>query len=92
MSKRLFELGQIVATPGALELLEKHGMTPMQLLQRHVTGDFGDLCDEDKEANNEAIWNEERILSSYKINETDKIWIITEADRSTSCCLLPEEY
>jgi hypothetical protein len=92
MSKQLFNLGQIVATPGALALLEKHNMTPMQFLQRHVTGDFGELCDEDREANNEAIWNEERILSSYKINETDKIWIITEADRSTSSCLLPEEY
>lgn len=92
MSKQLFNLGRVVATPGALRLLEKHSMTPMQFLKRHVTGDFGDLCDEDKEANNEAIWNEERILSSYKINETDKIWIITEADRSTSCCLLPEEY
>ena len=92
MSKQLFNLGQIVATPSALALLEKHSLTPMQLLQRHVTGDFGDPCDEDKEANNEAIWNEERILSSYKISETDKIWIITEADRSTSCCLLPEEY
>ena len=92
MSKQLFNLGQIVATPGALALLEKHSLTPMQFLQRHVTGDFGELCDEDREANNEAIWNGERILSSYKINETDKIWIITEADRSTSCCLLPEEY
>ena len=92
MSKRLFELGQIVATPGALELLERHSMTLMQFLQRHVTGDFGDLCAEDKEANNEAIWNGERILSSYKINATDKLWIITEADRSSTCCLLPEEY
>lgn len=94
MSKQLFNLGQIVATPGALALLEKHNMTPMQFLQRHCCGDFGELCAEDKEANNEAIWNGERILSSYRINEseTDKIWIITEADRSTSCCLLPEEY
>ncbi|PHQ34819.1 hypothetical protein [Rhodopirellula bahusiensis] len=91
MSKRLFNLGQIVATPGALEFLERHSMTSMQLLQRHVTGDFGDLGDEDKESNNEAIWNEERILSSYKIGD-DKIWIITEADRSSTCCLLPEEY
>lgn len=91
MSKRLFELGQVVATPGALELLERHSMTPMQFVQRHVTGDFGDLFEEDKDANNEAIWNEERILSSYKIGD-DKIWIITEADRSSTCCLLPEEY
>lgn len=92
MSKQLFSLGQVVATPGALELLERNSMTPMQLLQRHVTGDFGDLCEEDKESNNEAIWNEERILSSYKINDSDRLWVITEADRSSTCCLLPEEY
>lgn len=92
MSKRLFELGQIVATPGALKLLERHSKTPMEFLQKHVCGNFGDLCAEDKEANNEAICNGERILSSYKINGTDKLWIITEADRSSTCCLLPEEY
>ena len=91
MSKRLFELGQIVATPGALELLEAHSMTPMQFLQRHVTGDFGDLCDEDKEANNEAIWNEERILSSYKINETTSCGSSLKLTVQL-CCLLPEEY
>jgi hypothetical protein len=92
MSKRLFELGQIVATPGALELLERHSKTPMEFLQKHVCGFFGDLCQDDLDANNEAIWNEERILSSYKISETDRLWVITEADRSSTCCLLPEEY
>lgn len=91
MSKRLFSLGQVVATQPALQLLEKHNLTPMLFLQRHCTGDFGDLCEEDKDANNEAIWNGERILSSYKIGD-EKIWIITEADRSSTCCLLPEEY
>jgi hypothetical protein len=92
MSKQLFELGSVVATPGALELLKRHSMTPIQLLQRHVSGDFGDLCDDDKEANNEAIWDEARVFSSYQIGEADKIWVITEADRSSTCCLLPEEY
>ncbi|MCC9602862.1 hypothetical protein LOC67_20115 [Stieleria sp. JC731] len=92
MSKRLFSLGQIVSTPGALELLEKHNLNALHFIQKHVTGSFGEICDEDREANNEAIWNGERILSSYKINETDKIWIITEADRSSTCLLLPEEY
>lgn len=92
MCKRLFSLGQVVTTPGALALLEKHNLTPMQFLQRHVTGDFGDLSQEDSDANNEAIWNEERILSSYKINESDRLWVISEADRSSTCCLLPEEY
>ena len=92
LSKQLFNLGQVVATPGALEFFKRHSMTPMQFLQRHIRGDFGDLRQDDLDANNEAIWNGGRILSSYKINETDKIWIITEADRSSTCCLLPEEY
>lgn len=91
MSKQLFQLGSVVATPGALEFLGRHSMTPMQFLQRHVTGDFGDLCEEDREANNEAIWNGERILSSYKIGD-EKLWVITEADRSSTCLLKPDEY
>ena len=89
MTKPLFKLGKIVATPGALDFLERQTIT--QLLQRHVTGDFGDLCAEDKEANHEAIESAERILSSYKVGDS-KVWIITEADRSSTCCLLPEEY
>ncbi|QDV69058.1 hypothetical protein Poly24_27720 [Rosistilla carotiformis] len=92
MSKQLFNLGSVVATPGALRLMEKHSMTPMQFLQRHVTGDFGDLDEGDKELNNEAIWNDERILSSYKLNETDTLWVITEADRSSTCVLEPSDY
>lgn len=92
MSKRLFELGQIVATPGALELLERHSKTPMEFLQKHACGDFGNLCRDDLDANNEAIWNGERILSSYNLSDSDRLWVITEADRSSTCCLLPEEY
>ncbi|MCD0459539.1 hypothetical protein [Roseiconus lacunae] len=91
MSKRLFSLGQVVSTPGALELLDKHNMSPMQFLVRHVSGDYGDLCDEDKEANNEAIWNEERVLSSYMIGN-EKVYVITEADRSSTTILLSNEY
>ena len=91
MSKHLFELGKVTATVGAMALFKKQSVTPIQFLRRHVTGDFGDLCDEDKEANNEAIWNEGRIVSSYKI-DNHKIWIITEGDRSSTCCLLPKEY
>ena len=91
MSNRLFNLGQVVATQPALQLLEKHNLTPMQFLQRHCTGDFGDLCEEDKEANNEAIWNEERILSSYGVGD-QKLWLITEADRSSTTLLISSEY
>ena len=91
MSKRLFNLGRVFGTPAALAILEKNNLTPMQFLERHVTGDFGDLCDEDKEANNEAIWNEERILSAYMVGD-QKIYVITEADRSSTTLLISSEY
>ena len=68
----MFALGQIVATPGSLELLSRLGLNPARFLQRHVTGDWGDLCAEDKEANTLALKEEARIFSSYKLNKTDK--------------------
>ena len=88
---RLFNLGTVVATPAALAFLGKHSLTPMQLLQRHVTGDFGDLCDEDRQLNHDAIKNGERVFSAYEIGG-DKLYLITEADRSSTCCLLANEY
>lgn len=88
----MFNLGQIVATPGALEALQRASQTPEVFLRRHVTGDWGDLDDDDKKANLDAIRDESRILSSYKTNLSETIWIITEADRSSTCLLLPEEY
>jgi hypothetical protein len=91
--KPLFPLGQIVATPNALALLTKTGVTPLSLIHRHVIGDFGDVCDEDKRANLQALKDETRIFSGYLIgSEGDKIWVITEADRSVTTLLLPEDY
>lgn len=87
-----FELGQVVATPGALEAIIRNGITPATLLNRHAQGDFGDLSEEDRQLNEEAITDGSRILSSYSLQDGTKIWIITEADRSSSCLLLPEEY
>ena len=87
----LFPSGRIVATPGAISLLDLHEVQPHSLLRRHQAGDFGDLCEDDKQANIDAIATGERVLSSYQIGE-DKIWIITEADRSSTCLLLPEDY
>lgn len=92
MSTAKFSLGQTVATPGALEALQKTGQSPMEFLSRHVGGDWGDLCDEDKEANEEALIHGGRIFSAYHLNDGEKIWIITEADRSSTCVLLPSEY
>lgn len=90
-SGQLFALGQIVATPGALALLEQEGADAISLLTRHVQGDFGEVPEEDERANHRAVRDGLRILSSYSLGG-DAIWIITEADRSSTCLLLPSEY
>ena len=89
---RLFSLGQIVATPGALEALAECGQPASGFLVRHALGDWGERCDEDRQANDEAVADDLRILSAYRLNDGTKIWIITEADRSATTVLLPEEY
>lgn len=89
--QRLFALGQVVSTPNALAFAHKNQIDLGQLLTRHQTGDWGDLEDEDKESNEEALINATRIFSSYSIAE-DKIWIITEADRSFTTLLMPSDY
>lgn len=89
----LFQLGQVVATPGALRAMEENNIDSLGLLQRHVNGDWGCVPEEDARENQHSIEKGYRILSSYKLNARgDKLWIITEADRSSTCMLLPEEY
>ncbi len=88
----LFELGKVVGTPSAIKKLEEAKLTPSDLLDRHVHGDYGDLHEEDREANELAVKDGERILSSYPIPGHVRIWIITEADRSSTTLLLPHEY
>jgi hypothetical protein len=90
--KPLFDLGQLVATPGALAALEKSGETPMEFLSRHVRGDWGELPEEDKTENQYSLEKGFRLLSSYRTTANDKIWVITEANRSHTTLLLPEEY
>lgn len=90
--KPQFGLGQIVATPGALEALEKNSQSASEFLQRHARCDWGDVDAEDAEANNLALSDGSRLLSSYHLKDGSKLWVITEADRSSSCCLLPSEY
>ena len=93
MTAVLFPLGSIVATPGALALLTDAGVNPAELLQRHRRGDWGEVPDEDARENEVSVGRGFRILSSYRVgNEVTRIWIITEADRSSTCLLLPEEY
>ena len=84
-------LGQVVATPGALKLLRKVREHPFEYLARHATGDGGELCAFDRRQNHIALREGYRVLSSYPIGE-ERVWIITEADRSITTILLPEEY
>ncbi len=85
-------LGKLVATPGALEELRKCGVTPLSLVIRHASGDWGDTHEEDAGLNDEALINGDRILSVYKLTDEVTIWIITEWDRSVTTILLPSEY
>ena len=87
-----FELGQIVATPGALAALKKAGQQPGEFLTRHVHREWGDLDEEDRKENEYSLEHGFRLLSAYKTNTGDRLWIITEADCSVTTLLLPEEY
>ena len=90
-----FQTGQVVATLGALRMLQQVGVAPMTLLARHVFGDWGDLCEQDKAANDLAVTIGDRIFSSYAVGagmSATKVWVITEANRASTCLLLPEEY
>ena len=97
-TKRLFDLGVIVATPGALEATSHEYR--LACLKRHVTGDWGCTCAEDRAVNDDAVKTGERILSAYPLDPAkpsegfgaNTLWIITERDRSVTTFLLPEEY
>lgn len=91
MSPVRFPLGHVVATPDALALLERHGANARDLLSRHQQGDWGDVDREDAAMNDHAIDNGERTFSVYALGN-DRIWIITECDRSVTTILLPEDY
>jgi hypothetical protein len=84
-------LGRVLATPGALKLLTDAGAHPFELLARHATGDWGELCAFDRHQNEIALRDGYRVLSAYPIG-TEHVWVITEADRSITTILLPEEY
>jgi hypothetical protein len=84
-------LGRVVATPAALKLLLETGEHPVDYLARHATGDWGELCAFDRRQNEIALRDGYRVLSSYPVGK-ERVWIITEADRSVTTILLPEEY
>ena len=84
-------LGRVVATPGALKLLMESRVHPFNYLARHAAGDWGDLCVFDRRQNQIALREGYRIFSSYAVS-AESVWVITEADRSVTTILLPEEY
>jgi len=84
-------LGKVVATPAALKLLSEVGEDAFCYLARHATGDWGELCSFDRRQNRIALREGNRVLSSYPV-VGERVWIITEADRSVTTLLLPEEY
>lgn len=88
----MFALGQLVATPGAINAFERNNQSPFEFLQRHVNHDWGDLDEDDKKENDKSVEQGFRILSAYTLNDHTRIWIITEADRSATTILLPSEY
>lgn len=92
-----FPLGQIVATPGAIEALEATAQTANEFLARHAQGDWGTVSPEDREANNASVLDGSRILSAYRLKDQTKIWILTEAadesgNRAATTLLLPCDY
>ena len=88
----IFPLGKTVATPGALNALEESGESPSFFLSRHARGDWGEVCPEDRKENELALREGFRLMSVYLTSKGEKLWILTEADRSSTCVLLPAEY
>jgi len=89
-----FRIGALVMTQGVSELMKEHGLEPLGFVSRHIVGDWGELPDEDKEANENSITNGGRIFSAYDLFgfPEKRLWVITEADRSCTTILLPSEY
>jgi hypothetical protein len=92
-----FGFGRVVGTPGAVAALKEAGQSPWEFLCRHLAGDWGDVDADDRAANDQALKDGSRILSSYRLNSGEKIWIISEAEddhghRASTTVLLPGEY
>lgn len=87
-----FPLGRTVATPGALAALAEAEQSPAEFLNRHVCGDWGEVDEHDAKENEFSLENDLRLLSAYTLKTDVRIWVITEADRSATTILLPEEY
>ena len=92
MSGAKFSPGRVVATPAALEALTASGESPLDFLQRHLAGDWGELDEHDIHENELSLQRGGRILSAYTLANGERIWVIPESDRSSTCMLLPSEY
>jgi hypothetical protein len=91
-TERRFGLGRLLTTPGAQAALTSAGQKSFEFFARHQAGDWGDLCEEDKQLNDDSVNTHGRIFSAYHLNSGVKVWVITEADRRATTILLPDEY
>jgi hypothetical protein len=89
---RLFPLGQLFATPGAIDACERAKTTPLAYITRHAAGDWGDMDPEDIAANDRALEHGGRLFSAYNLPTDERLWVITEADYSATTALTPMEY
>jgi hypothetical protein len=91
-TKPKFEVGQVVATPGAIQALSRNGTDQREYVNRHQSGDWGDVGSGAAWENQCAINQSQNIMSAYTLKDGTRVWIVTEADRSATTILLPEEY
>lgn len=87
-----FELGAIVATPNALTRMEGSGQAAIEFIRRHAACDWSECQPEDAKENQFSLEKGFRIFSVYKTHSNETLWVITEADRSSTCILCPEDY
>ena len=92
LKPKAFPLGQVVATPGALAAIEQAEQSPLEFLVRHIRNDWGEVCGDDWALNDGAVEHGDRLLSAYRTSKGERLWIITEWDRSVTTLLLPDEY
>lgn len=88
----LFFLGNVYITSRALGALGRSGQRPGEYVARHVVGDWGEVSDADKRANDAAVAEGTRILSAYTLTDGSRLWVLTEADRSITTLLRADEY
>ena len=92
MHGKKLEIGRVVTTPGALAALDESGERPDEILSRHSSGDWADLCEEARRENGSSLEHGFRLVSSHSLRTGTVVWVVTEADRNSTTILLPDEY